>query len=246
MKQENVKFEDNWNKIFSESAKSGGEDYKISIWTKEGLSAYISYFIKYFNLYKKNSSPETLVLDMGCGPGTFSRLLKKRGFKVCAVDFSKDMIEIAKEKSQGLNIEYKASSIYHLPYNNNYFDKVICLGVFQTVNEPVRAIKEIRRVLKNDGLLVITTLNKFSLFSLLKVKKQPKLMKYNPYKFKEMIKNCNFHKIKVKGIYFFPASFSFLTTFILKLNIFKYLNIFFPLFMFISHSFHIEGRAIKE
>ena len=239
-----MKLEKYWKDKFLEVADYKNEDYEISIWTKEGLEAYIKYFLQYFKPHIKVDNSQILLLDIGCGPGTFSKILARRGFKVYGIDFSPEIITVAKRKSEKLNIDYQVASIYSLPFKDNYFDKIICLGVLQTIEDHQRAISEIRRVLKKNGLLVIHTLNYFSLFSIFNGREiegvSPK--RYNPFHFKCLLKKNNFSKINIRGIYFFPKCLNFLTDFILKYKVFKIFNSLFPIFMFLSHSFYIEAR----
>ncbi|MDD5290961.1 MAG: methyltransferase domain-containing protein [Patescibacteria group bacterium] len=237
-----MKLENYWKDKFSEMADSKNEDYEISIWSKEGLEAYIKYFLQYFKPCIKGDNSQMLVLDIGCGPGVFSKILARQGFKIYGVDFSPGVIKVAERKSENLNINYQVASIYNLPFTDNYFDKIICLGVLQTVEDHETAISEMRRVLKKDGLLTIHTLNRFSLFPIFRKSKRISPKRYNPFNFRRLLKENNFFEVKLKGIYFFPGSLNFLTDFILKYKIFKVFNLLFPVSMFLSHSFYIEGR----
>lgn len=239
-----MKLEKYWKNKFSKAASRENTDYKISVWSKEGFGAYLKYFLQYFKPHIKADNSQTLLLDIGCGPGAFSKILARHGFKVRAVDFSPEVIRAAKKKSKNLDIDYQVANIYDLPFKDNYFDKIICLGVLQTTEDPQKALSEAKRVLKKNGLLAIHTLNSFSLFSIFGSRQikgiSPK--RYNPFSFKFLLKKNNFFKIKVKGIYFFPRYLNFLTDFILKYKVFKIFNLLFPIFMFLSHSFYIEAR----
>jgi len=238
-----TQFEKKWKDKFSGAAKKDREDYKISLWTKEGLESYIKYFFKYFDFYIKKNNSQILLLDLGCGPGVFSKLLAQKGFQVYGVDFSSAMIKVAKKRTGSQKINYLVANIYNLPFKNGYFDAIICLGVFQQIEKPKEAIKEINRVLKKEGLAVITTLNCFSLFSLFSLFKKKDIFvakRYNPYQLKATLKRENFDRVKLKGIYFSP--FSFLTDFVIKFRLYKLFNLFFPFFIFFSHSFYVEGK----
>lgn len=244
-----MEFEKNWQKKFSEMAKTNGEDYQISLWSQEGLESYLKYFFEYFKPYIKNDNSQTLLLDLGCGPATFSKVLAEKGFRVYGVDYSEEMIEIAKKRTPGLKIDFKTADIYNLPFSDNFFDIVICLGVFQHLEEPKKAVREIKRVLRKDGFLAITALNSFSLSALLKkqaVDAGLLVKKYNPYEFKKSLFNQGFEAIKLKGIYFFPRPFVFLSRLTLKFKIYKLLNLLFPFFMVLSHSFYLEGKKAKS
>jgi 2-polyprenyl-3-methyl-5-hydroxy-6-metoxy-1,4-benzoquinol methylase len=239
-----MKFEEKWKIKFSESAKKEGEDYQISLWTKEGLEEYIKYFCEYFTPYIKEDNSQIKILDLGCGPGTFSNLLDKKGFEVYGVDYSPSMIEIAKQRTINQKINFQVANIYSLPFEKHFFDIVICFGIFQHLEKPKEAIQEIKRVLKKKGLAIITTLNKFSLPSFFKKEKNRlPLERYSPYFFKKILFLGEFYEIKLKGIYFIP--FNLFNNFVLKFKIYNFLNLFFPFFMFFSHSFYIEGKKLE-
>ena len=159
-----------------------------------------------------------------------------------AVDYAAEMIEVAKKRSYGEAINYQVADIYKLPFSDDYFDFIICLGVFQDVERPLEAIQEMRRTLKKDGLMIITTLNKFSLSFLFRRKKRSEifLRKYNPYFLKKTFSKQGLYNVKLKGIYLTP--FVFLTNLVLKLKLCRFFNLFFPVFICLAHSFHLEGR----
>jgi len=234
-----MEFEKQWQHKFSEAAKKGGQDYEISHWSKDGLEAYEQYFLKYFRAYMTKDNLGAPLLDVGCGPGTFSKIAAEKGFKVSGVDYSEEMIQLAKQKTAGTAIDFKVADIYDLPFDNGYFAYVICLGVFQVLEKPQDAAREIQRVLKQDGVVIITALNIFSFYSLFSKKGDLNSRRYNPYQLKAIFESENF-EVKLKGIYFFPAPFQFLTNAILQWNIYSLFNALFPIFMWFSHSFYLE------
>ncbi len=93
------------------------------------------------------------VLDVGCGGGILAYLLNQRKVKVCGIDISKNSIEHCKKYMP--NLEFKESSIYSIPYNEE-FDVVASNQLLEHLKEPERAIKEMIRVLKPGGTLLIT------------------------------------------------------------------------------------------
>lgn len=128
-----------------------------------------------------------------------------------------------------------------MPFPNEKFDIVICLGVFQTVTAPDKALLETNRVLKRGGVLIIRTLNDLSLSSFWAKKNNPNFTFYNPFLFKKELNNKGFQSIRLKGTYFFPPSLSFFTELLFKIRLYKILNLFFPIFVLFSHSFYIDG-----
>ena len=109
-------------------------------------------------IVKKNNH----VLDAGGGTGTTSI---KAGYKVgekgkiVILDLSENMLKKAKNKITKLNIldkfEFKVGDIYQIPYPQNTFDVVLSTYSTCPLEDPMKAVKEMLRVLKKDGLLGI-------------------------------------------------------------------------------------------
>jgi len=103
------------------------------------------------------------VLDIGCGPGEMIVDLLKRGYKVCGADISMEMLNIARKNIRTQNLvnshQLVQSSIEYLPFRDSSFDAVICAGVIEYLDADDRALKELNRVLKPSGILIITVRN---------------------------------------------------------------------------------------
>ena len=97
------------------------------------------------------------ILDLGCGTGRHTRILKRGGAKVWGIDISPKMIEIAKSEIKG--VDFKVGSVYKLPYKSNHFDIVIAGLVIHYFKNLDKAFKEIHRVLKNNGIFIFSTDN---------------------------------------------------------------------------------------
>ncbi|MEM4326169.1 MAG: class I SAM-dependent methyltransferase [Candidatus Pacearchaeota archaeon] len=98
------------------------------------------------------------ILDYGCGDGALAYLLWKRGAKVYGIDNSEIAIKYAIEKHKQYNTDcHFELANYETTFENNYFDFVICADVIEHVLEPLRLIKEIKRVLKIGGYTVVST-----------------------------------------------------------------------------------------
>jgi ubiquinone/menaquinone biosynthesis C-methylase UbiE len=100
------------------------------------------------------------VLDLACGEGFNSRMMAHRGAKVIGIDFSKNQIKYAKEmgKKDNLGIKYYICNATTLDmFKNNTFDVAASFMSIQDIKNYKRALKEINRVLKKKGRLVIGT-----------------------------------------------------------------------------------------
>lgn len=99
------------------------------------------------------------VLDLACGEGYNTRILAKKGAIVCGVDFSKRMIEHARraEAEEKLGISYyvsEASDLIRFPEGT--FDLVTCFMAIQDIDNYVKAIDEVSRVLKKQGKFIFS------------------------------------------------------------------------------------------
>lgn len=101
-------------------------------------------------------------LDIGCGTGNFIAeiLLRNKDATVVGVDFSPAMIKRAREKVSIFKSETElliADFNERLPFENSIFDYVICSNVLYTAKKPLYLLKELFRVIKEEGRLVLTT-----------------------------------------------------------------------------------------
>jgi len=99
-----------------------------------------------------------VVLDAGCGNGFFiPNLLKGKPKKVIGIDISKWLIEIAKRKITAKNVEfYQMDLTKKLDFEDNFFDVVVSYNVLQEIKNISTPLREMRRVLKQNGRLVIS------------------------------------------------------------------------------------------
>lgn len=103
---------------------------------------------------KQNSS----LLDVGCGSGILIKYLLEtnRGMKLFGLDITSKMVEVAKRKfANDPNVEITLGSAIKMPYKNNTFDYVTCASSFHHHPDPLKSAKEMVRVLKPGGKLLI-------------------------------------------------------------------------------------------
>jgi 2-polyprenyl-3-methyl-5-hydroxy-6-metoxy-1,4-benzoquinol methylase len=103
------------------------------------------------------------LLDFGCAEGNFLILAKKRGWQVYGVELSKFASNIAKKR--GLTVFNE--SIHDVKFQDNFFDVITLWDVIEHLSDLEGIFTEFRRILKKDGLLIIRTPNKNSIFHIL-------------------------------------------------------------------------------
>ncbi len=95
------------------------------------------------------------VLEVGCAIGSFAKILKENGFKVVATDISEFIIEKAKKLQS--NIEFKVLDIENEVNTKQKYDYIFALEVVEHLKNPKKAIGNMKKLLKKDGVLVLST-----------------------------------------------------------------------------------------
>ena len=97
------------------------------------------------------------VLELATGTGRIAKHIVRSADHIEATDASKEMIEQAKQGVKSAKLYFSVQDMFHLPYADQSFDVVIVANALHIVPEPEKALSEIRRVLKDDGVLVAPT-----------------------------------------------------------------------------------------
>jgi ubiquinone/menaquinone biosynthesis C-methylase UbiE len=97
------------------------------------------------------------ILDVGCGTGELSLLFSEMGHEVKGIDISNQMLKIAKAKAEAskVDITFEEGDAENPPYENGTFDIVFNRHLLWTLPNPIQAIQNWKRVLKNGGKVVI-------------------------------------------------------------------------------------------
>jgi SAM-dependent methyltransferase len=98
--------------------------------------------------------PGKKVLDIGCGPGVFTARYARAGAEVIGVDFSEQMILVAKDQFPGT--EFRVADAEQLPFLDDTFDVVVGVHVVHHLARPGVVFEAIRRVTKPGGHFVFT------------------------------------------------------------------------------------------
>ena len=97
------------------------------------------------------------VLELATGTGLIAKNIVGGARHIEATDFSPEMIAEAKKDNHWKKLHFSVQDMFHLPYADGSFDVVIAANVLHVVPEPEKALGEIRRVLKDDGVLIAPT-----------------------------------------------------------------------------------------
>jgi len=104
------------------------------------------------------------VYEAGCGTGRFAIHLAKQGIKVLAMDSSKKMLKIARDKAkrEGVSamVKFEHGDIENIKHKNNSFDGVLSVAVLRHFPDIDKSIAELSRILKPGGVLVTDFLDK--------------------------------------------------------------------------------------
>lgn len=108
------------------------------------------------------------VADVGCGGGLLSEALAKAGAKVTGIDLGEKVIEIARLhmhesrlETPDLDIDYRVQSSAELAHAEpERFDAVCCMELIEHVPDPAALVGDLARMVKPDGVVVMSTLNR--------------------------------------------------------------------------------------
>ncbi len=109
-----------------------------------------------------NARPGESILDAGCGTGVFTLDFLAEGASIVGLDISRPMLQMANKKTGGYLFSSVQADILHLPFKNNSFDKAVSITALEFITDAKNAIKELFRVTRPGGLVLVATLNSLS------------------------------------------------------------------------------------
>ncbi|MFP4649186.1 MAG: class I SAM-dependent methyltransferase, partial [Halorhodospira sp.] len=144
-----------WQRRFVQRGAMLEDDAGIAGWTPTGLA---SRFRQFRQLWERSDPPPGRWLDLGCGAGTYTRYLHERGREVVGLDYSQPSLQKAQQRSPP-SIPWVAGEGQSLPFGDDQFDGVLCLGVLQALPEARTALAEMARVVRPGGEVWVDALN---------------------------------------------------------------------------------------
>lgn len=165
-------------------------------------------------------------LDVGCGTGWFSRRAVEMRADVVSVDLGYNLL---KKVSQKCSSKKTVSDTLSIGIKDKIFDYVLATEVIEHTPDPKMALSEMHRVLKMDGILIITVPNRIWHFTL-NVARIFNARRYDGYEnwvgyyqLKDWLKELGFEVEKMFGFHLFPFVLPFLNPLISFLDRFYYL-----------------------
>jgi ubiquinone/menaquinone biosynthesis C-methylase UbiE len=154
-----------------------------------------------------------LYLDAGCGNCRDAGLvLKHEDIYYVGIDISFSMLKEAKKRYSSKQMSIVRGDCLVLPFKNKTFDIVVCSEVLEHIPQWKDALKELKRVLKDKGILIISTPNTFSIyypqkvfFEKMKGSKHPYDKWKNYWILKKELKKLGFSIVEVRGACYLPG-----------------------------------------
>lgn len=109
------------------------------------------------------------ILDVGCGEASITAEIKKRfpEADVSGIDHSITAIEIAAVRYD--DIDFSVANAYRLPFSPEFFDVIVCNNIWEHVPDPLRLLEGIKRILKTEGYLIISTPSRYRFRNMVRV-----------------------------------------------------------------------------
>ncbi len=108
--------------------------------------------------YMYNRIPQVIagkkVLEIATGPGLLAKRVAHAADKMIATDYSSGMIREAQKGTCPQNLSFEVVDARNLPYEEDSFDAVLIANALHLIPEPEQVLVEIRKVLKEDGILI--------------------------------------------------------------------------------------------
>ena len=164
-------------------------------------------FIKTFrDFLTKNDFPKNIV-ELGAGEGQLIKIIKKEfpKSKIGGSDISEEMIKIATRNLKGKNVSLSTQDIHKLSYKPKSFDLIVCCEVLEHVDNPKKALAEIKRICRGKVLLSVPLEPLWRVLNMARGKYLTRLGNtpghvnhFAPGKFKRLVEDSGFKILSIK------------------------------------------------
>ncbi len=138
-----------------------GERVVPAQWTsQQEYITYLRHLFAYAFAMQTLLTHDSTVLDVGCGEGYGTSLLSEHVKRVTGLDVDEDTVAHAAARYGTHNCSFRVYDGTTIPYESGAFDAVVSFQVIEHVHDDLSFVCEVRRVLKQNGLFVLTTPNR--------------------------------------------------------------------------------------
>jgi ubiquinone/menaquinone biosynthesis C-methylase UbiE len=135
---------------------------KYDRWFETPIGALVKKYENELLLNLLQPGPQEMILDVGCGTGVFTFNILDLGAHMTGLDISYPMLKRAELKVKGFPFRAVAGDMRFLPFADGCFDKVVSMTALEFIEDGRAAVKDLLRVTKKGGVVVVTTLNSLS------------------------------------------------------------------------------------
>lgn len=146
--------------------------------------------------YIKETHPSAL--DVGCAYGFFMDEAKKQGQETIGLELNQDAYLYAAQK---LGLKVFNKDLLGSGFDDGAFDVVYVIGTIEHVMDPARCLREVNRILKKGGIVVITTMDTKGILPFYSLKPPEHLFYFSHDNLKKLLAKTGFHTEKV-GLHF--------------------------------------------
>jgi len=131
-------------------------------WFETPIGALVKKYESELLLDLLRPGPGEMILDAGCGTGIFTHDILREGSAVIGLDISWPMLVRAGRKTAGYQFKGIIGDMMSLPFAYGIFDKVVSVTALEFLENDRDAVKELFRVTRKGGIIVVATLNNLS------------------------------------------------------------------------------------
>lgn len=112
------------------------------------------------------------IVEVGVGEGYLTKIISDKfpDSQIWASDISKDIIKVANDNLKGRKVHLDIEDTQNLSYANDMFDLCVCCEVLEHVQNPKKALSEIRRITRNKVILSVPSESLWRLLNMLRLK----------------------------------------------------------------------------
>ncbi len=159
------------NKTFSKEPKNIQAMFNLIADKYDLINKVMSFgtqnYIKYKSIKKLGIRPFAKVIDLCCGTGDLCRIIKQiePAADVTGIDFSDNMLEIARKKDKDKTVQYLRGDVTNLPCPGNTFDFAVMGFGLRNIQNAEKAVEEVYRILKPGGCFMHLDFGKHNFLS---------------------------------------------------------------------------------